>query len=81
MSYRGEMGEGASNRSQMGPHARVRCLSGLSTDEKTSPKWAWKGLSDLSTIFNGSTCNRKGDSFSDRGHVTPPLKPLVEPKE
>ena len=37
-------------------------LSGLPHQPKTGPKWVWKGLVELSTIFNGSThvCRKEG---------------------
>ncbi len=46
VSCRGQMGEGTRRSTRMEPYFRVRCPSGLPTDEKTCPKGIYRGCSN-----------------------------------
>jgi hypothetical protein len=55
VSYRWKVGEGTRRRARMEPHSGERRPVWTASSPKTGPKWVWRGLVDLSTIFNGST--------------------------
>jgi hypothetical protein len=49
----------------MEPHSGKRRPVWTASSQKTGPKWVWRGLVDLSTIFNGSTTCQKC-SYEDK---------------
>ena len=55
VSCRGQMGEGTRIRALIESHPGKRRPVWTASSQKTGPKGVWRGLSDLSTIFNGST--------------------------
>jgi hypothetical protein len=56
VSGRGQTAEGTCRRARREPHFRVRWPIWTASSPNTGPKWVWRELVDLSTIFNRSTC-------------------------